>query len=416
MQGKMYALVGNFGFGPGPKGISVFSYDQASAGMQPVATQFQDANIGHMSVDAERHIIYAVDERPSLEGQTGGGGYLMALQIDPQTGRLSLMNRKPTLSQEPCYTCLDHSRRFVIVSHHADSGFVTKIRRSGQGYFNEVLFEDTGLVLFGLNEDGSIGEVLDVALTPGDGSLGPHPWARHHSVVADPSGELLVVCDKGLQVIHSFRLDRANGRLERLEDTRVDAGLVPRYGVFHPVLPVFYANFEKNTVVHAYRYDVRTGSMERFSHAPLFPGDVPSSSGSTSASPTLAPKHPKTLQELEEMEAVLRAKMGSPNTPEPADIIVGPDGKHLYVSTRFMNTISVLDVDDSGAVSLRECVDCGGDNPRGLCISPDGRFLFAANMNSGNVAVFSVGTDGGLSAMGTGAEASSPGNMKIVEV
>jgi 6-phosphogluconolactonase (cycloisomerase 2 family) len=155
--------------------------------------------------------------------------------------------------------------------------------------------------------------------------------------------------------------------------------------------------------------------MERFSEAPLFPGDVPPTD-SASSNPPLMPKHPKTLQEVEEMEAVLRARMGSPNTPEPADIIVHPDGKYLYVSTRFMNTISVLDVSASGALSLREVVDCGGENPRGLCISPDGRFLLAANMNSGDVTVFSIETDGTLRATGTGAKASSPGSMTIFEV
>ncbi len=35
MQGRMYALVGNFGFGPEPKGISVFSYDRATARCSP---------------------------------------------------------------------------------------------------------------------------------------------------------------------------------------------------------------------------------------------------------------------------------------------------------------------------------------------------------------------------------------------
>ncbi len=325
MQGKMYALIGNFGFGPEPKGIAVFAYDPATADMKHVGTQFEDVNVGHMSVDVERQIVYAVDERPSLEGQTGGGGYLLALKIDPQTGRLSLIDRKPTLSQEPCYTYLDGSKRFVVVSHHADSGFVTKIKKTDEGYSTEVIFDDTGLVLFSLEDDGSIGEILDVAQTPGDGAPGPHPWARHHSVVGDPTGELLVVCDKGLQMIHTFRLDRTNQRLERLEDTQVDEGLTPRYGAFHPSLPVLYANYERTTVAHAYKYDVKSGHMARFSEAPLFPEE--SLVSSASAKPPLVPKHPKTLKEVEEMEAVLRAKSGSPNAPEPADIVVHPDGK-----------------------------------------------------------------------------------------
>jgi 6-phosphogluconolactonase len=411
---RIYALVGNFGFGPGPKGITVFEYESATASMNPVGTHFAEANIGHMSVDSERKIIYAVDERPSLEGQTGGGGYLLAMRLDPRTGQLSLVNRRPTLSQEPCYTLLDKSRRFVVVSHHADFGFVTKVQKTDDGYSTEVVFDDTGLVLFELDADGSIGDVCDVALTPGDGAAGPHPWARHHSVVADPTGELLVVCDKGLEVIHAFRIDRAQRRLVRLRDTRVDEDLVPRYGVFHPTLPVFYTNFERTTVVQGHRYDVASGALTRFTQAPLFPDEDPSAV--SAPAPALVPKHPKTAQEVEEMEAVLRAKMGSPKSPEPADLIIHPSGKWLYVSTRFKNSISVLDVDEKGVLSLREVVDCGGANPRGLGISPDGRYLFAANMDSGNVASFAIAEDGALRATGAEAKASSPGGMKFIEV
>jgi 6-phosphogluconolactonase len=412
---KMFALVGNFGFGPEPKGITVFGYDPTNAQMRPIGTYFEDANIGHMSVDAERHMVYAVDERPSLKGQTGGGGYLMALDLDPRTGELNLVNRKPTLSQEPCYTLLDKTRRFLVVSHHADSGFVTKVKKTDDGYSTEVVFDDTGLVLFELDADGSIGDVCDVALTPGDGAAGPHPWARHHSVVADPTGELLVVCDKGLEVVHTFRIDREQRRLVRLQDARVDEGLVPRYGVFHPTAPVFYANYERNTLVQGHRYEIASGALTRFTEAPLFPAEDPSALLAPVTAPAPLSKHPKTMQEVEEMEAVLRAKMGSPNSPEPADLIIHPGGRWLYVSTRFRNSISVLDVDETGALSLREVVDCGGANPRGLGLSPDGRYLFAANMDSGTVTSFAIGDDGALRSTGTEAKASSPGGMKFIE-
>lgn len=414
MHGTVYALVGNFGFGPGSKGITVFEYDPASAEMRPIGTYFEDANIGHMSVDGKRKMVYAVDERPSLEGQTGGGGYLMALKIEPQSGALSMVNRRPTLSQEPCYTLLDRTRRFVVVSHHADSGFVTKVKKTDDGYSTDVVFDDTGLVLFELDADGSVGDICDVALTPGDGAAGPHPWARHHSVVADPTGELLVVCDKGLAVIHTFGIDRRRRRLYRLQDARVDEGLVPRYGVFHPTVLVFYANYEKNTVVQGYRYDVASGALTRFAEASLFPAEHPAS-GSAPV-PALVPKHPKTQEEVAEMEAVLRAKMGSPKSPEPADLVIHPSGKWLYVSTRFSNSVSVLDVDDKGALSLREVVDCGGANPRGLALSPDGRYLFAANMDSGTVTSFAIDGDGVLRPTGVEAKASSPGGMKFIEV
>ncbi len=400
---KMYALVGNFGFAPGPKGLGVYRYDPATANIELIESAFDDVNVGHQSVDDERGIVYIVNECPSLRGQTGGGGYLMALKIDPQSGRLNLLNEKPTLSQEPCYTCLDKTKRYIIVSHHADFGFVTKVVKGENGYSTEVIFDDTALVLFPINEDGSLGDVCDVSITPGDGAPGPHPWARHHSVVADPTGELFIVCDKGLEKFHTYHLDHASGKLVQLQDTTVEPGLVPRYGTFHPTLPIFYANFEKKAIVHAYRYDIATGKLERIGTMPLL--DEKAAEGAKADILI----HPKTLNEKMQMEKAV-------DKAEPADILIHPNGKYLYASVRGTNTISVLDVDDVGAISLRDSIDCGGVNPRGLYISPDARFLFAANMNSGNIATFSIGSDGALCATGTGAQASSPGSMRIIAI
>jgi 6-phosphogluconolactonase len=379
----MFALVGNFGFSPGPKGLSVYRYDPATANMELIESAFEDVNVGHQSIDAERNIAYITNECPSHRGQTGGGGYLMAVKIDPESGKLRLINEKETLSAEPCYTCLEKTKRYILVSHHADFGFVTKIVKSEKGYSSVTVFDDTALVLFRINADGSLGEVCDLSLTPGEGPSGLHTTSRHHSVIADPSGELFVVCDKGLDKIHTYRLDRENGKLVQLLDTSVETGLVPRYGVFHPTLPIFYTNYEKKTVIHAYRYDVASGKLERTGSAALMPDE--------------------------------KAAEG-PGKVESADILMLPSGKQLYASIRGANTIAMLDIDEAGAISLRESIDCGGVNPRGLAISPEARFLFAANMDSGNIAAFSIGADGALHATGTVARASCPGTMKIVAI
>jgi 6-phosphogluconolactonase len=400
----MYALVGNFGFAPGPKGLGVYRYDPATANMELIEAAFDDVNVGHQSVDDERGIVYIVNECPSLRGQTGGGGYLMAIKIDPESGKPTLINEKPTLSQEPCYTCLDKTRRYILVSHHADFGFVTKIVKDEKGYSTVIHFDDTALVLFRINEDGSLGDVCDLSLTPGDGAAGPHTWSRHHSVIESPCGELFIVCDKGLDEFHTYHLDRENGKLVQLQDTTVETGLLPRYGVFHPTLPIFYANYEKKTVVHALRYDVATGKLDRISSAPLLLHEQ------TAAGADYKLIHPKTLHEKKQLEKTA----GHLDKVEAADILIHPNGKYLYSSVRGANTIAVLDVDDAGAISLRDNIDCGGVNPRGLYISPDARFLFAANMNSGNIATFSIGDDGALNATGTGVEARCPGNIRIL--
>jgi len=380
---KMYAIVGNFGFHSGPKGVSIYNYDPATANMELIESAFDDVNVGHQSIDTERKIIYITNECPSLRGQTGGGGYLMALKIDPNNGSLRLINEKETLSAEPCYTCLDKSKRYILVSHHADFGFVTKIVKNEKGYSSTTVFDDTALVLFRINEDGSIGDLSDLSLTPGDGVSGPHTISRHHSVIADPTGELFVVCDKGLDKIYTYHLDRENGKLVQLQVTTVEAGLVPRYSVFHPTLPIFYVNFEKKTLAHAYQCDITTGKIDLVDSASLIVDE-------------------KSVKGIDRVEA--------------ADILIHPCGNYLYASIRGANMIAVLDVDDAGMISLRENIDCGGVNPRGLCISPDARFLFSANMDSGNIAIFSINADGSLQATGMEAKARCPGNIRIMAI
>jgi len=119
----------------------------------------------------------------------------MAIKIDAETGKPRLINEKPTLSAEPCYTCLDKTRRYIIVSHHVDWNFVTKIIKNEKGYSSVTVFDDAAWCFSGsMRMVASRG--MRSSLTPGEGFSGPHTWSRHHSITADPTGELFIVCDK----------------------------------------------------------------------------------------------------------------------------------------------------------------------------------------------------------------------------
>ena len=378
VKNTMFALIGNFGFQARLKGIGVYRYDPESARMEWIETAFDNVNVGYQAVDMERGIVYITDETSNLRGQLGGGGYLLAVKVDPLTGKLVLMNEKPTLSTKPCFICLDKTRRYALVSHHGDSGCVTKIVKDQAGYSSVSVFDDTALILFSVNEDGSLGEVMDVALTPGDGASGSPAVSHLHAVIADPTGELFIVMDKGLDTFHTFHLDRENAKLVQLQDTHVETGMQPRYGVFHPFLPVFYANFEQTPVVHAYHYDVPTGKLEL-------------------------------------IDIALLVKEGASKVAA-ADILIHPNGKTVYASVRGTNTISMLDIDETGLISHRGSVSCGGVNPRSLSISPDERFLFSANVESGSVVTFSIEADGSLHPCGVEVRERCPGGIRFIAV
>ena len=73
-----------------------------------------------------------------------------------------------------------------------------------------------------------------------------------------------------------------------------------------------------------------------------------------------------------------------------ADLHLSPDGKFLYGSNRFSDTIAVFAVDQkTGHLVWVEAVPAGGKVPRNFAISPDGKFVLVALQDSNKIVIFS---------------------------
>lgn len=400
---RTFAYVGNWSFQAAPekgKGISIFEYEPETGDLTLLETVRPDVAAGQLCLDGERGILYSNDERGERRGEVGGGGYLLAFQIDPETGGVALMNEKDSLSPEPSYLCLDKSRRYLVTCHCSDPWHVTKIVKRPDGSFaNEVLFDDTSLVLFRVNEDGSLGEACDVAITPGAGGKGENsqvnvdPVSGHiqlvevisrlHAVLASPSGELLVACDKGMDKVYTYRIDREEGKLVRLgEWTAPEVACFPRYAAFHPDPDkrVLYVNNENFAQLNSFHYDEETGALERFHKVYLLPED-----------PGLVEGKPVGAQ----------------------DIMVHPNGRTLYCTLCGLNLIVVCRLDGEGVPTPVQWVDSRGNLPRGLALSPDRRFLLSGNMVSGDITTFAADEEGLLTDTGKTFEAVSPSAIRF---
>jgi 6-phosphogluconolactonase (cycloisomerase 2 family) len=349
-----------------------------------VESGFSEINACQVTIDAERNILYFTDTQGRRVGELGGGGYVLAFKADPATGKLSLFSRAESLAPEPEYICIDNTRRYAMVPHHTDPWHVTRIVKKEDGSFtSETLLDDAALVLFRLNEDGTYGSISDVVITRGDGPYPrPHAFSRQHAIYADPSGELFLMCDKGLDKIFSYHLDRANGKLVPMCETVVETGSSPRYGVFHPTLPLFYCNNEKQPIAHAFKYDVASGKLERVDTVSL-------------------------LTDQKTPDGV---------TVETADIVLHPNAKYIYISIRGLDAVAMIELGVDGKMKLKQNISSGGKTPRSLSLSPDGRFLFVGNMDSNNIVQFAVGADGHLTATGQVTEANLPSCMKFLAV
>lgn len=403
MNKKTYVYVGNWSFEAKPakgKGISIYEYLPENGDLKLIETICPDVAAGQLYLDAERGILYSNDECGERRGEIGGGGYLLAFRIDRETGKLTLMNRKDSLSPEPSYLCLDKSRKYLVTCHCSDPWHVTRIvKRPDGSYTNEVLFDDTALVMFRVNEDGSLGDVCDVAITPGTGGKGEHsqvnvdPVSGHiqlvevisrlHAVLASPSGEMLVTCDKGMDKVYTYRIDREKGKLVFLNQwTAPEVACFPRYAAFHPdpEKKVLYVNNENFAQLNSFHYDEETGALERFHKVYLLPED-----------PGMVEGKPVGAQ----------------------DIMVHPNGKMLYCTLCGLNLIVVCRLDEDGVPAPVQRVQSRGNLPRGIALSPDRRFLLSGNMVSGDITLFAVDEEGLLTDTGKTFGAVSPSAVRF---
>lgn len=400
---KTYAYIGNWSFQANPekgKGISIFEYTPEDGGLKLIKTICPEVAAGQLWLDGKRRVLYAVDERGERYGEVGGGGYLMAFSIDPASGELTLMNRRDSLCPEPSYITLDKSGRYIVICHCSDPWHVTRLVRHEDGTLeNEVLFDETALVLFRVNEDGSLGPACDAASTPGTGGKGEHsqvnvdPVSGHiqlvqvisrlHAVVASPDGELLAVCDKGMDKVYTYRIDREQGRLVYLSEWNApEVACFPRYAAFHPDpgKKVLYVNNENFALLNGFHYDSSTGALERFHKVYLLEKD-----------PGMVEGKPVGAQ----------------------DVMIHPNGKTLYCTLCGLNLIVVCRLAENGVPTVVQRLNSRGNLPRGIALSPDGRFLLSGNMVSGDVTTFAVDEDGLLTDTGKTYPAVSPSAIRF---
>ena len=345
---------GSWDFRGGDRGLTLL--DCADGHAVPVRSFLSELNVGTQCVDTFRKIIYLPEEMTGGDKRTGS--YIAAVKYDLERGELSLLSRKRTYGCNASFCTLDKSGRYLLVTHH-DEG-----PPDGDKDPNTAT-----VVLFRVEEDGTIGEIADYYAVHGDRP--PHL----HSVYAAPAEDLCIVSDKGLDRVYTFAVDRENGKLIFLHEGIAEADTNPRYGVFHPSLPLFYGNNEKKPVLYIWTYTA-DGSLSRSEAIPAVEG-----------------------RDGEKIQA--------------SDIRIHPSGKKLYLSLRGADLIVTFDILEDG--TLAKCGERAcGKGPRGTLIDPEGTLFFSANRDDNKVEVIRIEEDGSLGETISEADVPVPGNLAVL--
>lgn len=307
-------------------GINVYRVDPATGAMCHVQLLDNLVNPSFLAINAQQTVLYCVH---------GDTDRVSALSVHSD-GTLSLINSQSTRGHNPAHLAISPDGDFLVVSNHY-SGTV---------------------VVLPILPTGELGELCDQV--PTVGPIGPHRVEQNgpkpHFNPFDPSGQWVVVPDKGLDRIFVYRFDAQRGKLlpapYPFVATRSGAG--PRHVAFHPRLPVVYAVNELDSTVAMYRFDNQTGE--------------------------LAPQ--QVLSALPELFT---------GDSTAAEVEVDRSGRFLYASNRGSDTIALFSIDPlTGLLTSETTTPTFGRTPRFFALSPDGAFMYVANEDTDTLVVFKV--------------------------
>ncbi|GAA2581056.1 lactonase family protein [Actinomadura fulvescens] len=313
-----------------------------------LGTYTEAGGLGIVRAHADRSGTLTVDEafgdvpRPSFLTMAPGGrrmyavsevadGQVVALEIGAD-GSPRELGRQPTHGHSPAHLSVHPSGRYLLSAN----------------------FFGSNIAVHPIEAGGSLRPASDVVEHTGSG---PHPdqAAPHpHQIVTDPWGRFVLVVDLGTDTVVVYRLELGSGRLRRHSAARLRAGAGPRHLAFHPSGRTAYVISELDSTITVCAYDPHAGRLR--------PGQV-----------------------------VSTVPAGTPGANYPGEILVSPDGRHVYGTNRGHDSVAVLATSAGGrAVSLVDTVPCGGTWPRHMEFADEGRLLYVANQRSGTVAAFRV--------------------------
>ena len=349
--GKVRLYIGTYTW-KASKGIYLSRLDPATGALEAPVLAGAATNPSFVAIHPSRRFLYAVGEVDRFGGQKGG--VLSAFAVDPQSGKLTLLNQRSSRGPGPCHVAVDRTGRWALVANYSGGS----------------------VACLPIQQDGRLGEATDFVQHKGSSvnpqrQQGPHA----HAAYFDAANRFVFVPDLGLDKVMIYRFDAAKGKLVPNDPAFVAMapGAGPRHLAFHPNGRFAYVINEINSTVTVLSYDAAGGAL-------------------------------KPIESVSTLPEGFRGKSTT------AEVAVHPFGKFLYGSNRGHDSIVAFAIDaESGKLRLIGHEPTQGKTPRNFAIDVLGDFLVAANQDSDNVVVFRIDAQSGkLQATGQSIKVGSP--------
>ena len=351
LQPKEIIYVGTFQ-GEESDGLYVFEFERTTGQLLHIQTVTDRMGPNFQALHPKKRFLYSVSDDRFSDDQPFGT--LSAYSIDRQTGKLELLNEQSVNGRGTAHVSVDPAGEYVYVSNYSEGN----------------------VVMYGLNEDGTVTEALDKKQHEGSSIREDRQRNAHvHSVYPSADGNFIYVSDLGIDQIRIYRIDRENHRMEPASPSyfRSEPGSGPRHFTIHPNGVYAYSVEELSVTVAALNVDLESGELTQFQRLSLLPEGTEPDRSMTAA-----------------------------------DIHVSHDGRFLYVTVRGEDLISIFEIDQAnGRLTPVGHEPTVGGHPRNFMIDQQGEYLLVANRDHNHVLTFRRDLDTGLLSF-TGFEADVP--------
>ncbi len=284
-----------------------------------------------------RQVAIGTDiENPSFLALSADGKYLYSVSEADGIGVVafavtdsSLIKINQAKGAGGCYIAIDKTGKWAITGNYGDGS----------------------LSVYPILADGSIGESVQTVKHTGSGPNKERQGAPHvHSVNFSPNNKDVFVPDLGIDKVMAYRFNDSTGILTEGNSIAVTPGSGPRHFTFSPDEKHAYVIQELTNKVTAFNY--KDGNLEA-------------------------------------IEEVSTLPEGFDDKSFCADIHISPDGKFLYGSNRYHDTIVVFEIDPAtGKLTQVSHHSVMGAVPRNFALTPDGKKILVANQDTDNIVIF----------------------------
>jgi 6-phosphogluconolactonase len=315
------------------KGIYAYRFHPADGKLTSIGLAAETTNPSFLAIHPNGRFVYSVSEVDTRNGEPAGA--VSAFRIEPESGKLTLLNTVSSKGAGPCHLLVDKTGKNLLVANY-NSGSVAALPVKSDGSLSEAsaFIQHKGSSVNSQRQEG------------------PHA----HSVNLSADNRFMIVTDLGLDQALVYRFDAVKGSLTPNDPpfAKLNPGAGPRHFSFHPKGNYAYVINEIQSSVTAFRYDRKRGAFDELQTESTLPKDF---NGRNST----------------------------------AEVEVDRKGRFLYGSNRGQDSIAVFSIDSAkGTLTPVEHTPTQGKTPRNFAIDPTGAYLFAANQGSGNVVVFRI--------------------------